>query len=116
MWVWHLDQASGKYLALFSDDAKSVNYRDDEGNVSVTALTATEGVAFRAAAAFSDGDAAVSGNGGVASTASPVSTLDMPSNLSLGSVAGLRSLNGHIKSLSYFPRRLTDAQLQSLTE
>ena len=113
--VWHLDQASNKYLALMSNAAKNVNYRDDEWGGEVTALTATEGVAFRAAVAFSDGDAAVSGNGGVASTASPVSTLDMPSDLSLGNATGDRFLNGHIKSLSYFPRRLTDAQLQELT-
>jgi len=109
--IWQLDQPAGDYLSLFSDQSGQVSYRDKEWGPQVAALNATAGDAFQAAVAFTDGDVSVSANGAAASTASPVSTLDMPSYLSLGgaTVSFGNPLNGHIKSLSYFPRRLTDA-------
>ena len=46
------------------------------------------------------------------------SSFEMPLNVSvvsIGSNNGTTQLNGHIKSLKYYPRRLSNAQLQELT-
>ena len=72
-----------------------------------------------AALAFRDGDIAGCLDGGsVVTSSDSVSTPSSPRNiLKIGGQGSNASsnINGHIKSLKYFPRRLTDAQLQELT-
>ena len=67
------------------------------------------------AGAYSAGDYAAVVDGGSPATASDAYVND-PDTLFIGS-NGLsqRQLNGHIKSIQYYPRRLTNAQLQELT-
>jgi hypothetical protein len=74
----------------------------------------TQNSTYKAAYALADNDVAISVNG--SSVASDTST----SITSLSAVTveigdGYGYLNGHIKSIKYYPRRLTDAQLQELT-
>jgi hypothetical protein len=66
------------------------------------------------AAVYAENDFAITLNGGVLVTDTSA-TVPPVDNLMLGrsNVAGV--LNGHIKSIQYYPRRLTNAQLQRLT-
>jgi hypothetical protein len=71
-------------------------------------------------AVASDASTVSAASGGAVSFSDYASTGNLPA-LTTAFVLGsshvnVSQLNGHIKSLSYFPRRLTDAQLQSLTE
>ena len=73
--------------------------------------------AMKIASALKENDAAACLNGGPIGT--DTSTL-MPvgvTTLTIGdrAVSSNTKLNGHIKSIQYYPRRLTDAQLQELT-
>ena len=73
------------------------------------------GESIKIAFAFSDGDQAVSIDGGSVQVGSAVA-LNGLTTLRIGSDDGVsRNLDGHIKSVKYYPRRLTDAQLQELT-
>jgi len=69
------------------------------------------------ATAFKSGSMAIVNNGETPRTSS--ASLDGDYSSALFYIGGFTSatnpLNGHIKSLKYYPRRLTDAQLQELT-
>jgi len=71
---------------------------------------------FRFAIALKDDDMAFVIDGGTISTDTS-GTIPTPTNLSLtgASWAAGNYINTHIKSLTYYPRRLTNAKLQSLT-
>jgi hypothetical protein len=71
---------------------------------------------IKAAGAYKSGDYALVSDGGSATTVSD-STVYTPDTLTIGmNGASARQLNGHIKKLMYIPRRVTNAQLISLTE
>ena len=71
----------------------------------------------KAAFAFKSGDSALVKNGGTVDTLSSVFTLPSFDILRVGSIdAGVPNLgSGHIKSIQYYPLRVTDAKLQELT-
>ena len=71
----------------------------------------------KAAFAFKSGDSALVKNGGTVDTLSSVFTLPSFDILRVGSIdAGTPNLgSGHIKSIQYYPRRLSDTKLQELT-
>ena len=70
---------------------------------------------FTTATAFGGSSISMALDGGSASTGSFGGSWGSGSDLLLGHLSNASQLNGHIKSLSYYPRRLTDAQLQELT-
>ena len=78
--------------------------------------TSVEGEYNKAATTIQFNNAAVSLNG-AASIVDTTYVVPNVTNLSLGSytVGGSTYLNGHIKSIKYYPRRLSNAQLQELT-
>jgi hypothetical protein len=80
----------------------------DSGNITINTAT-------KISSAYAANDFASSMNGSTAVTdtagAVPIVTQMRIGNYSLGAY-----LNGHIKSIQYFPRRLTNAQLQELTQ
>jgi hypothetical protein len=70
---------------------------------------------FKHGLAFTENSANAAVNGFIGSEDTTV-TLPEVTTLRLGRNEQIsQHLNGHIKSLKYFPRRLTDAQLQELT-
>jgi hypothetical protein len=71
----------------------------------------------KAAFAFKSGDSALVKNGGTVDTLSSVFTLPSFDILRVGSIdSGTPNLgSGHIKSIQYYPLRVTDAKLQELT-
>ena len=72
---------------------------------------------FKLAYAKAENDAAGSGNGGSVVTDTSNGQLNNVDTLYIGVGANGSSdfLNGHIKSIKYYPRRLSDAQLVELT-
>ena len=76
--------------------------------------TPTVGGSNKVALAFKASDFAVSLNGG-SPVANPSGTLPTVDRLLIGSRAGLNILNSTIKQLTYYNKRLTNSQLQSLT-
>ena len=77
--------------------------------------TATTGVPFRAALTYGGGSMALAAHGLLAETV-PVGTTPSVTRLQIGGNALLaRSWNGHIRRLALFNKRLSDAQLQTLT-
>jgi hypothetical protein len=42
--------------------------------------------------------------------------LPLPDRMTVGSAASWSALNGHIRRISYYPIRLSNAQLQTLTQ
>lgn len=75
---------------------------------------ATSGVFAKSAMAYKFNDVAFVLNGGTAVTDTSANIPDASSlNMSGGSAVG--RLNGHIRKIAYYPQRLTNTQLQSLT-
>jgi hypothetical protein len=77
--------------------------------------TITYGTAFKLAGAFKVNDVAGCLNGGVVSTDGAATLSVSPNRIDLGAAPGASALNGHIKRFTYWPSRLTNVQLQSLT-
>jgi len=72
----------------------------------------------KAAFGFTSGSYAASVDGGATQSLSTSTTYPVAgeiTELAIGEINGSDFLNGHIKSIQYYPRRLTDAQLQELT-
>ena len=75
----------------------------------------TAGQNYKIAVAYAENDAAVSRDGTTPGTDSSV-VVPSVSNLVIGAgTSSFAFLNGHIKSIRYWPRRLTNAQIQELT-
>ena len=74
----------------------------------------TEGSTYKSAYRLADNDVAISVNGSTVATDTSVSFTSLIAEaVEIGD--GYGYLNGHIKSIKYYPRRLTNAQLQELT-
>jgi len=82
--------------------------------VDIDAGTISSGTAFKLAFAYKANDFAVSLNGGTVAT-DTVGTLPTVDRLRIGANQAGDYLNGHISRLRYYPTRLTNAQLQSLS-
>ena len=94
-------------------------FMNDDGVTQDTIVNEpiSEGVLNKTAVAFVENSTGVSTNGSVAesgdgtsSVPSGTTTVRFGHNINSGN-----ALNGHIKSIQYYPRRLTNAQLQELT-
>lgn len=73
------------------------------------------GALAKAAFSFMPGESALSVNGS-AVLKGTIDLMPTPSTLYLGSTGnGQQFLNGHLRAIRYYPRRLTDAELQALT-
>jgi hypothetical protein len=57
----------------------------------------------------------IGANNGTLGTADTSGTLPTPTQAEIGFGQGLTYLNGHLRNVTYYPTRLTDAQLQALT-
>ena len=80
------------------------------GASAVTSVPQKFGAAFRA------GDYAACLNGGTVGTAT-TATVNSPTQLALGYFpsGNVQQLNGHLRRITFYPTRLTNAQLQALT-
>jgi hypothetical protein len=118
--LFSLDQQSNanfEMLGYVNTSGVPLWFVNDNG---VTQANSNSGVTLgsggsKAAVAYAVNDCAISvdGSSPVLDGLASIPTVDQ---LRIGREAGSSSqLNGHIKSIRYYPRRLTDAQLQELT-
>jgi hypothetical protein len=116
--VWIINDAGLQRLALRALDASVNNPIAAIGTGA--AVISLNGVAYSAntpvkvAAAYGS-NMALSQNGAAAVTDPSVASVSGPSLGIGGTVAGGTELNGHIRSISYYPTRLPNATLQSIT-
>ena len=125
----NVDSGSGNFYAAISDgtSANAINIVEINGTLSqivtggVTQFSQTVGAEptgiLKAALAYKTNDviSCVDGTLGALDT-----SVTLPTVTSLligirGDASGATSLNGHIRSIRYYPVRLSDAQLQALT-
>ena len=91
-----------------------INYSDASGQINLGSLTSTGKVAV----AFESAKEFVGVKDGAVITVDPTTTaVTRPETLYIGTwfTTSDRFPNGHIKSIKYYPRRLSNAQLQELT-
>jgi len=113
------DGSAGSRFLIMEISNQSRFFMNDGGVTQDTIVNEpiSEGVLNKTAVAFVENSTGVSTNGSVAEAGDGTSTV--PGGVTTvrlgGSTSTNAQLNGHIKSLKYYPRRLTDAQLQELT-
>jgi hypothetical protein len=82
----------------------------------ITSATAAQGTQNWAVATYKVNDFAATANGAAAVT-DTVGTVPVPNQLVIGNYAGLsRYINGTIRKIAYYPKRLANAELQALTQ
>ena len=74
----------------------------------------TNDATIKSGIAYAVNNVAVTANGAAPGTDASV-TLPTVDRISLGQVASTGFLNGHLRRITYYPRRLTNAELQTLT-
>jgi hypothetical protein len=126
IFIWSLFQDSTNYLATrtatgYTPNRLTVLSRVNNSNVFTSEITNTPGYlnmpisVVKGAFAFKKTNFGVSWNGGTV-FGSNTGSLPSPTSLIIGSFQGVSSqLNGRISRLTYFPKRLPNAQLQALT-
>ncbi|UHG91775.1 phage head spike fiber domain-containing protein [Spirosoma oryzicola] len=110
---WYLanDATLNRVTVTLADESGSTLFSGTSPN------TLNTGSVMRTAAALRAGDCAFAVNGSVVGVGSPGS---MPQFASLvlgnNSLNGARSLNGYLQRFTYYPRRLSNPLIQSLTQ
>ena len=89
---------------------------DGAGGMSVTGIP-SDGTPLKISVAMSDAGTTAHRNGTLNSTNASIKPQGSISYdaLAIGGISAATTLNGHIKSIQYYPRRLTNAQLVQLT-
>ena len=107
------DGTDNNRLLLYTvNSASSTRFTDA---VAASSLP-TSGVPFKAAGAFTAGEYVVCYNGGTVGTAAPAALPTGLSAMVLGARrTGAQALNGHLRRVTFYPRRLSNAELQALT-
>lgn len=83
-------------------------------NANITSGTLTNNTPYKVAVAIKTDDFAISANGGALGTDN-LGQIAAPVELRIGRLGTTEFLNGHIRSITYYPTRLPNATLQSLT-
>ena len=106
-----LNQASGKN-ASFNIIAGGVNPGRIDASASFVA-----GATVKATGAYAANDRAVTSNGSAPTTSATAYTIPTVTAARIGSqdVFGNNALNGYLRRITYYPRRLSNAELQSIT-
>ncbi len=115
---WSIDDGTtNERLTAYDASGTPAFFVVDGGSTQalLTGAAVTNGVVYKQAAAWAANDFASSLNGAAVLT-DGAGTLPTVTSLKLGQRAtGIAQLNGHIKRLTYFPARKTNAELQGLT-
>lgn len=114
------DGTFNNQLVVLQSSINAIRLDVATGGVSQASITgatgALEGVMYKVAATYKQNDLAVSVNGGVVATDTSA-VIPSVTSLSLG-CAGTKAsnfLNGHIKSIKYLPRRVSNDELKALS-
>jgi hypothetical protein len=110
------DSDSANSISQFSVGPTSSRFTVRVGGVdqAVLNVTVSASAVYKIASAYATNDFASVSNGGTVQTdtSGNIPTVD---RIGIGNRLGLLRLNGHIRSIQYFPVRLSNAQLQALT-
>jgi hypothetical protein len=113
-WSVH-DGSQAELIAPYFLNANGGGFVVDGSVTQVQIEAAGLSIASKIALAVKANDFALSINGSAVTTDTS-GTMPTPGRAQLGNRAdGNRTLNGHIKRIAYFPRRLSDAELQGVT-
>lgn len=118
-WIAYLGESSNTYISLGNGNSgTAVRMQVAESGTSQASLdtaTVSTGTVYKQAGAFKANDFSATENGNAVHTDTSGTLPDGITFLDIGEQYG-NYLNGHIKKLMYIPRRVTNAQLISLTE
>lgn len=99
----------------FATDGVSTGFNVFVGGVSQAAITGTGAASLtKIAGAYKSNDFAAATNS-VLGTPDTSGSLPVVSQLAIGSNGSSEAVNGHLKRIAYFPRRLSNAELQAIT-
>ena len=116
------DGTTTNFISVYQDVSMDQNLRianQDAGVLSVnadTGYTLSDAQTFKVAIGIKLNNFAVSVDGGAVVTDTTGTVSNTLSQIDIGKLGGgTQYLNGYIKSIKYYPRRLTNTQLQELT-
>ena len=116
------DGTTTNFISVYQDVSVDQNLRianQDAGVLSVnadTGYTLSDAQTFKVAIGIKLNNFAVSVDGGAVVTDTTGTVSNTLSQIDIGKLGGgTQYLNGYIKSIKYYPRRLTNTQLQELT-
>ena len=116
------DGTTTNFISVYQDVSVDQNLRianADAGVLSVnadTGYTLSDAQTFKVAMGIELNNFAVSVDGGAVVTDTTGTVSNTLSQIDIGKLGGgTQYLNGYIKSIKYYPRRLTNTQLQELT-
>ena len=102
-----------RIIYIFSGADQAITF---DGSTNVAAIGDVTGQTAKVASAYSATDRAIVSNGGAVATGTVAAGYSTATLLSIGSYGfSGNNINGHIRSIRYYPTRLSDAQLQALT-
>ena len=117
-----IDGTTTNFISVYQDVSVDQNLRianQDAGVLSVnadTGYTLSDAQTFKVAIGIKLNNFAVSVDGGAVVTDTTGTVSNTLSQIDIGKLGGgTQYLNGYIKSIKYYPRRLTNTQLQELT-
>lgn len=103
--------------AYLNDSINALDYFVSDGGVSQVGLsstTYTAGSVAKMAAAYATNDFALSTNGGVVLTDTS-GTVPSVTAFNLGNQLGGNYINGYLRRITYYPRRLTNDELRTIS-
>ena len=112
-WIVGADNSNSKRIMYMP--ATDDRVRSFDGSTEIIATGDATGAITKSAAAFGPTDRALVTNGGTVATGAVASGYGTASVTTLGSSNSLSALNGHIRQITYLPRRITNTELQQRT-
>lgn len=116
IYVLNLDANANKRVLYIGSGGEGISSYD--GTTIVTSGTDVTGPISKSANAYTSSERAVVSNGSTVITGASVASYASASTVYLGSIGsslGAGVMSGWIRQISYYPARLTNAQLQALT-
>ncbi len=126
----YIGQSAGvSYFAAFDDgttnnfmgvrrnpggDPSLISAVSGVNQVALTSAVVANNTAFKSSFAYKLNDYALTLNGSLSGTDTSA-TVPSVSRLSLGNIANILQMSGHIRQITYFPRRLSNAELQAVS-
>jgi hypothetical protein len=108
-------------IRIFYNNGGTSDWQSFDGSAATTFGAVDSGEVYKLAVAIkTDSNISTAKNGDIVATSTSgtalMTNIEATPLLSIGGGSASQKLNGHIKSITYYPRRLTDAQIQRLTQ
>jgi len=108
-------------VRVFYNNVGTSHWQSFDGSAVTTFGAVDSGEVYKLAVAIkTDSNISTAKNGDIVATSTSgtalMTNIESSPLLAIGGGDASQKLNGHIKSITYYPRRLTDAQIQRLTQ